>query len=403
VTWTYFTAYLDGSRFITKAERDELFDNFNTLITGVSCSGGWSLDATEQAAVKSSLLITDRVALKQGATINFENLENALNDTNSPTDIYNNYSAVRNAALAAEGLTAITLNTLLTLRLDDYRLWNYYRRMIDGLVCLSCPTISSVTCRSRSATKTKCGHNEFGTPSSPPKKYLVRSQSGTITLDYSSPPDTLIYSNVYSGSETYSTSTCTATVTSAVTVSGAPSCSAVVIAVTADDELLQYVQELSPDCSAGSTGSTGAFLTVDSPTQMSGDASVLFPGFGSGTLTISLSSEYTTGQLETNCSAAVSAASWSAYGACGTGAYRDLSSDELTISLRMVEYKVTLSAATATTGCKLEWDVLLNGSFFAHNCVNLAAGVSQYDEHLDWPASNGEYTLANFAITPAPC
>jgi len=75
--------------------------------------------------------------------------------------------------------------------------------IIDGLVSCACCDCSPAVAQwdSRSASKSKCGWPEFGTPSTPPKFYLKKSQTGRITRingDY----------NDFSGSYEYSRPDC---------------------------------------------------------------------------------------------------------------------------------------------------------------------------------------------------
>lgn len=141
MTWSYFTAYLDGSRPITKAERDELYDNLATVLTTSGCSGaGYSLNATDQAAIKASNLLTDRASLDgPGATNTQGHLHTILETASSA---FTNYASAVSAALSAEGLTSTTRGEILTARVESYKLWNYYRRVIDALACCALPVVS---------------------------------------------------------------------------------------------------------------------------------------------------------------------------------------------------------------------------------------------------------------------
>lgn len=133
-TWTYFTAYLDGARPIRKVERDELYSNLAALLTATGCSSaGYSLNSTDQSAITGSNLLTDRASLDgPGATNTKDRLHTILE---TASGVWPNYATAVYNALAAEGLTATTRGNILSSNLDDHRLWNYYRRVIDALTC----------------------------------------------------------------------------------------------------------------------------------------------------------------------------------------------------------------------------------------------------------------------------
>lgn len=138
-TWTYFTAYLDGSRPVREAERNELLDNLAALLIASGCSGsGYTLNSTELTAVKSSGLITDRARLDSSGTLAARDRIETLISTASAA--FSNYASARSTALSGEGISSSDLTDILNGGLDDYRLWNYYKRLIDAL---SCCTISA--------------------------------------------------------------------------------------------------------------------------------------------------------------------------------------------------------------------------------------------------------------------
>lgn len=135
MTWTHFTSYLTGTRFITKDERDELYDNLAALLAGDCSYGGYSLNSTELTAVKGSGLLTDRARLDgPSSSVTRDRIE-ALISTAS--GVFANYSAARTAALSGESISSSDLTAILGSGLDSYHLWNYYKRLIDGLQC--CP------------------------------------------------------------------------------------------------------------------------------------------------------------------------------------------------------------------------------------------------------------------------
>lgn len=142
MTWSHFTSYLDGSRPITKAERDELYDNFAALLVSSGCvSSGYSLNSTDQTAIKGSFLLTDLASLDgPGATNTRDRLQAVIAAASS---VFTNYSSAVSAALSGEGITSGQRDAILSAAIEEYRLWNYYKRLIDGLTCCTVPTVTS--------------------------------------------------------------------------------------------------------------------------------------------------------------------------------------------------------------------------------------------------------------------
>lgn len=129
-TWTYFTSYLDGSRPVTKAERDELYTQLSAKLT--SCPGGYSLYSAFQTALINSNLSADRAYLVwSGGSLNGR-IHDVLEAASSA---WSNYSSIVTSALSAEGISASERSNILSSNVEDHRLWNYYRRVIDGIYC----------------------------------------------------------------------------------------------------------------------------------------------------------------------------------------------------------------------------------------------------------------------------
>lgn len=265
--------------------------------------------------------------------------------------------------------------------------------------CTSCAPpveISSVECRTRSASKTKCGFEEFGTPSSPPKIYKAKTGSGTGNFDDTSQ----VYYNTYSGTSQPCISSDTLELEWGNSVDG----------------VLGTSTGTSPDslsgCGSGSGNEfegnilTGAPLSCTSPevtptittTSMTWNWADAGGGW-SGSVSAVLSDEYTTSALEVDAAAALDVAAWSSWAAIPcTGAMRDLSSDEVTISVREAQYKVTFSAAVPA-GSFLNWDVYIDGVFYALDGSPLfAGGETQYTASQPAPAANSTITLTNFVL-----
>jgi hypothetical protein len=399
-TWVYFTSYLDGSRFITKNERDELYDNFNSLLTGDCSSAGYSLNSTHQTSIKDSLLLTDRASLDGPGGSNTRDRFHAV--ITAASSAFSNYSSAVTTALSGEGITSTQRDSIINSDFDDHRLWNYYKRLIDALTCPPpYPSISSVQCRTRSASKTKCGFSEFGTPSSPPKIYRTMSQSGTLTMNFGTLESPFNYTDTYSGSKNYTRPGCSYSDDRKITI-GSPDCGSTDVSnwVEEGDEVLRWVRELSPDCTAGNTGSTGATITTTSSTALFFDAdSWGNPDYDSGMLSVTLSNEYTTSDLRSDALTAMLAASYGSYGASCPGGTYTLTTDELTATLRQCEYKVSFSAAVPA-GTKLHFDYYQNGVFQAHNCISLTAGDTQWIDNILPPnTANATDTWQDFYLS----
>jgi PKD repeat protein len=136
MTWSHFTAYLDGSRPITKAERDELYTQLQGLLVGGCVSAGYSLNSSDQTAITGSGLLTDRASLDRAATNTRARLHTILA---TAAAAFTNYTTAETAALAGESITSAQRDTIIAAAIDDHRLWNYYRRLIDALACCQAP------------------------------------------------------------------------------------------------------------------------------------------------------------------------------------------------------------------------------------------------------------------------
>lgn len=171
-TWSHFTSYLDGTRSIAKAERDELYDNLVTLL--VDCESSESLDSAAMTAIKDSGLLTD-IAKRTGAAV--ERFEAVLQAVAAD---FSNFSTVESAALSAEGLSSTQRDAIVAAEIEDYRLWNYYRRIIDGLECALLPCDFSFANTYLGEQSTTLSPRCLRSTSSPPCATQV--QAGTIYL-----------------------------------------------------------------------------------------------------------------------------------------------------------------------------------------------------------------------------
>ncbi len=154
LTWLSFTDYLDGSRPILKAERDELWSNLDVLLA--SCGGRWRLKTADMDAIKAAGVITDLTSLEDPddtTTTELGNLAKVLIDIE---DVFHGTSGLDafKAVRADEGLTSdaqlaefVDATGRIT-QADTFHLWNLYRRVLDYLQCCI-TTIGSLTIASR--------------------------------------------------------------------------------------------------------------------------------------------------------------------------------------------------------------------------------------------------------------
>ena len=275
--------------------------------------------------------------------------------------------------------------------------------------CDTCCPGFTITYRQRSASKTKCGFDEFGTPSTPPKRYLIKTQSGGLTDSVYLSGYT--YTNAWSGAVTFSRPGCTSSDTRQLDVAVSGTCSANITVTGLGGQIdggagPNGLSMWDVDCSGttaipiyGCSGPTVVSTTVQEFASPPCGAA----GAGGSTVTLTLSSEYTTSDLFSDTFNALIVGGWSSYSGGSSTAFYSVSSDELTITLREFGFKATFDTAVPT-GCKFEWDVFLNGGFYAHVCVNLTPGSSEYTDDLPVPPFPGEeYTVGNFAITSGSC
>ncbi len=276
--------------------------------------------------------------------------------------------------------------------------------------CDPCCPEFTVEYRSLSATKTKCGYAEYGTPSFPPKIYRIRTLAGSMQIQFYSSGDSAcgtcveeVISN-FSGYCQYATPACSLTEFGSVSQDLNSPCGSFASNETCGRCTLHSLSTCFFD-----TGDSCLMTVSSSPTVLTVAGTGLccdggtFYAKATGVVTETLSSEYTTSDLYADTASALSVAGWSSWSGTPTTALHSNSSDQLTNTLRSFEFRVNLSVA-APAGCKLEWDVFLNGSFYAHNCVDLTAGATSYTDFLGYPTTPGEeYSVGNFAITSGAC
>lgn len=276
----------------------------------------------------------------------------------------------------------------------------------------------TVTCQTKSASLTKCGFNEFGTPSSPPKVYRTATQSGTTTntnLDGSCLVVPGSFSTAWGGNATYARGTCALTEARTVTIaSSVTSCSSTLnlsggefcadalyggFGGYAFENVLEGVGGTCPaNCAAVHCLQGVGTAAIGGTTSISVTASV---GGTSGSATVTLSNEYLTSDLYSDCLAALNSASWGSSGSCaGVTADYIMASDEKSLSMSAVRYSLAFPAALP--GTSYFYDRYDNGSYLLTGSVTLSAG--QTSDILDYFYNNfgffGSFSsyLTNFRI-----
>lgn len=211
------------------------------------------------------------------------------------------------------------------------------------------PPSATLVCRTASASLTKCGFNEWtGYVSTPPKIYRTSTLGGTQTARQTSSGCTIcnsLISYVFSGSSTYTRLSCSVTDSRQVVVyEYATNCSTLTNTNTltaSDVGLLGFTDSY-----------TSTVHTSTGPGCVAGTPEYDFIG----TATNTLSNEYTTSDLSDDVSTNLPYFSGPFSDAYCTGAYYDISSDELTITKRKMEYKFTLPSLSGYSCYKLTWD-----------------------------------------------
>ena len=137
-TWTHFTSYLDGTRSPRRLEIDEVVANFSAALASTpGGTGALRANATVNAEISASNLISYVMALDEigGSPSPFYVQDiGILLDTSG--GFFVDFDALQTASAAAEGLTVAEYLAISAGTVDDYRVWNIYRRIIDGLVPL---------------------------------------------------------------------------------------------------------------------------------------------------------------------------------------------------------------------------------------------------------------------------
>lgn len=282
---------------------------------------------------------------------------------------------------------------------------------ISGTCCACRPTVCdtcscpapTLVCDSISASLTKCGFDEFGTPSSPPKVYLQKTQSGGLDDAAYSPGYT--YFNQWSGSILLNSDCTTNSDTRALDVAIGNSCSATdTITGTGGqidynggipgNENGLYVWDL--DCSGTSSGQLYgcAGPTVISTTVTEYAQAGCGTSTAGTTVKLTLGTEYSTASLITNTVAALPSYPNTFSGTCSS--YRNLTSDELTYSIRRFKYKFVLPTMTGIATYVINWNEGSTPMSYTWNGTDTETPV--YGPVLE-PASNGSVGITSVTVT----
>lgn len=478
MTWTYFTADLDGSRPISKPERDELFDQ---LVEKFTC-GRFSL--LDLSAYKNGF-IHDLATLRDDAGGDTLGRLSDLIEIGA-SDYWLNWSTVHSTALGLYfGGDAAQLAALVDSGADCVLLWNYLRYMIDHLVAdtapifsltdqtgsvgtafsytpsaspaatswsvvgslppglsisgstgtisgtpsaagtfsfilnatnhcgtrghnftfhigLGPPPLAATFCRARSASKTKCGFAPWGGGNA---RYLKASFYTAETMelknyaavtDYACGGSCLAKDRLtYYGDCTYSRSTC----------SPSPGVCDYAFGVSC----IYSAYDFSRDVCVAEDGTVddilnGAGVTHSDTglTRTFSGTGTCIPGVGSGvivtgTVQVTLSDEYTTDQLKSDTADALGSATWGSWNnPCSGDSYTEVSSDEITVTKRELEYYFAFAdmAALGVTCYKLYWQVeqypLIGGS-----------GTVIDSKSYQWDGSADHTPTYNLGVPPA--
>lgn len=242
--------------------------------------------------------------------------------------------------------------------------------ILSSCGCCSCGPVK-YRYRTREATITKCGFAEYGTPSSPPKIYRTQIYSGTFT------EQSTLTTSSFSGTEEYSRLDCNYTDSVSVAVHNPLNgCS---------DTVTQWASSIEPTSgypwsvyycidinSCPPTNYTAvrcispSFKSNTSSTQQNWTLSGGDPCYGNwrGTVTVTLSNEYTTQQLKDDCDTLCAAAPWSSWSNWGdftnplptaADAFTDLSADETTATEREVQIEIA-APVPGNGSCLISYD-----------------------------------------------
>ena len=212
------------------------------------------------------------------------------------------------------------------------------------------PPIAS---RSSSASTALYGFDEYGTPSNPPKKYLVETQSGAFTFNFGTTEEPANFENVYSGAASYAAPGGVLTDATQLSVSGPDGSTDTFGWSATSSGVFKWVRELSPPYGTSNVGGVSRAFTVDSTTSKHVDSSAFGnPDYDSGLLTVSLSSEYTAVLQVADIDAAIATFAGEFREEANPSAIYHIA-DSGVITRRRFEYKIALNVIS--WGTVLDW------------------------------------------------
>jgi hypothetical protein len=227
--------------------------------------------------------------------------------------------------------------------------------------CVHDAPLPTLKVRTASASKTKCGFDEY-VPSTPPKVYLERALSGTFATesrnlsDCSDGCQTSI-AWTYSGSIVYSRPACVPSSTGQIVGQefDLPTCTPGTTYSPSPVSSVGCVSGISAMCSESLTATTRT-LSPSGVCYYTGASNPYSTMTGSAVET--LSNEYTTALLISDAIAAATSFTSFATGTVGVTAIAsyDLTTDEATATVKQGEYYFELPSLGDATCYKLEWN-----------------------------------------------
>lgn len=265
---------------------------------------------------------------------------------------------------------------------------------LDGDCAL--PTLQ---CDSVTASLTKCGFDEyFPYESTPPKVYRTRAWTGGMaqqTFDDDNECNSVnlleTYEIRFSGSVTYARSTCTVSGTNdwaeyrdgSLEDSGS----------TTSSPMGNYVAFCSGECDPTTNATSQEFLPDNACIGSFPSHKTYAPATPGGNAKETLSNEYTTAHLISDTESALPAYPNTWTGTCSS--YRDLSTDEMTYTLRRFKYRFQLPTLTGYTIYNFSWKEGATTRTYTWNGTDTYSPTYTVNE----PGADGTVEITDIAIT----
>jgi hypothetical protein len=389
-SWLHFTDYLDGSRPITKAERDELFSNYDAALRG--CSDNYQLHGGLVAEMIANGYLHDLVPLYAfGSLASIQQLGRTITDA----PVFNPSGGQR--LLEAADDEGVSLDPLLepfqrmrASQLDHYRIWNILKRAIDKLSC----ELPVLEFRSVQAAKSKYGYTEFGYvgPTPPRKKYLRKTYSGSMLEKGYTDPD--------GPCETEASCSTTNTYSGHIEID------------RFTGEIVENTYNVSstqPDCLGGGNWESEAVSPTVYVTEGQGcgggTGAPFFYNYSSGTITETLSDEYTTEQVIIDATDALG--DYSDWEPVPLGYWEvaslDIPPEELSAEVRRGKYRFALPDLSGVACYRIEWDEVFypddDDPVITHRTWT-RGGETDYSSTytVNPPETEGYVTVENMAV-----